>query len=69
MRINSITQVSGNAKADESELVAVITAAICAASRTGFESKLHIQKIIRPASKRPAWGQAGLNDVMNSRTL
>lgn len=67
MKISSITQTAGTAIIDENELIAVITAAVCAAARSEFESKLVVGRIVRTPSRRPAWSQAGLNDVMASR--
>ncbi|MGI6751504.1 MAG: hypothetical protein ACOX4U_02660 [Anaerovoracaceae bacterium] len=67
MKINSIRQVSGNSIIDEGELVVAITAAIIASGGSGFESKLQVKRIRRVLNERPAWNQAGLNDIMVSR--
>ncbi len=51
---------------DESELVAVLTAAIAASLNTSTYN-LKIKSYKRVTNSAPAWNKAGLNDVINSR--
>lgn len=51
---------------DESELVAVLTAAIAASLNTSTYN-LKIKSFKRVGNSSPAWNKAGLNDVINSR--
>lgn len=51
---------------DESELVAVLTAAIAASLNTSTYN-LKIKSYKRVTSSAPVWNRAGLNDVINSR--
>lgn len=54
------------AAADEEELIAVLTAAVAASLNTSTYH-LHIKSYRRIGNNAPAWNQAGLNDVINSR--
>lgn len=51
---------------DESELVAVITAAIASSLSTSVSS-IRVTNIRRIVDATPAWGKSGRNDVMNAR--
>lgn len=51
---------------DESELVAVITAAIASSLSTSVQS-IRVTNIRRIVDATPTWGKSGRNDVMNAR--
>lgn len=51
---------------DESELVAVLTAAIAASLNTSTYN-LNVKSFRRVDNAAPAWNKAGLNDVIGSR--
>lgn len=51
---------------DESELVAVITAAIASSLSTSVSS-IRVTNIRRIVDATPTWGKSGRNDVMNAR--
>ncbi len=51
---------------DESELVAVITAAIASSLSTSV-SNIRVTNIRRIVDATPTWGKSGRNDVMNAR--
>ncbi len=51
---------------DESELVAVITAAIASSLSTSVQS-IKVTNIRRVADATPTWGKSGRSDVMNAR--
>ena len=51
---------------DESELVAVITAAIAFSLSTSVQS-IRVTNIRRIVDATPTWGKSGRNDVMNAR--
>ncbi len=51
---------------DESELVAVITAAIASTLSTSVSS-IRVTNIRRIVDATPTWGKSGRNDVMNAR--
>lgn len=54
------------APADDSELIAVLTAAVAASLQTSTY-KLKIMSYRRVDNKRPAWSKAGINENINSR--
>jgi len=51
---------------DDSELVAVITAAIAASMNTSMHN-IVVTNIVRTGDGTPVWGRMGRSDVMNSR--
>lgn len=51
---------------DESELIAVLTAAIAASLNTSTYN-LNIKSYRRVGNSSPSWNKAGLTDVINSR--
>jgi len=51
---------------DDSELVAVITAAIAASMNTSVHNII-VTNIVRTGDGTPVWGRMGRSDVMNSR--
>jgi len=51
---------------DESELIAVITAAIAASINTSVQS-IRVTNFRRITDATPTWGKSGRNDVMNAR--
>lgn len=51
---------------DDSELVAVITAAIAASMNTSMHN-IVVTNIVRTGDGAPVWGRLGRSDVMNSR--
>jgi len=53
-------------RADEGELIAVITAAIAASMNTSTHN-LVVTNITRVGDGTPVWGRVGRSDVMNSR--
>lgn len=55
--------------ADQTELVAVITAAIMAMEGNGSKSNLVVRKISRISGEMPAWASAGHSDCIESRKL
>ena len=59
-------ETNTNDDMDESELVAVLTAAIAASLNTSTYN-LRIKSFKRVSNSAPAWNKAGLNDVINSR--
>ncbi|MDN5299140.1 MAG: glutaconyl-CoA/methylmalonyl-CoA decarboxylase subunit delta [Clostridiales bacterium] len=52
--------------ADQSELIAVISAAIAASMHTSMHN-IVVTSIRRTGDSTPVWGQMGRSDVMNSR--
>lgn len=51
---------------DDTELVAVITAAVAASLNTSMHN-IVVKNITRVGDQTPVWGQAGRSEVMNSR--
>lgn len=51
---------------DETELIAVLTAAVAASLNTSTYN-LKIKSYRRTDNKMPAWNKAGINEVINSR--
>jgi sodium pump decarboxylase gamma subunit len=51
---------------DDSELIAVISAAIAASLNTTVQS-IRVSNIRRISDATPTWGKSGRNDVMNAR--
>ena len=54
------------AKVDEGELIAVLTAAIAASLNTSTYN-LQIKSYRRIENKKPAWNRAGVTETINSR--
>ena len=53
----------------DSELIAVITAAIAAYEAEQFAPALYIRKINRAAGVRPIWGTTGTNEAIDMRRI
>jgi len=54
---------------DDSELIAVITAAISAYEAEQNKQTLYIRKLNRTAGTRPAWGLMGTNEAIDMRRI
>jgi len=54
---------------DNSELIAVITAAIAAYEAEQFRQKLYIRKIDRSCGIRPIWGATGTQEAIDVRRI
>ena len=53
----------------DSELIAVIAAAIAAYESEQFAQTLNIKKINRTAGSRPVWGATGTNEAIDMRRI
>jgi hypothetical protein len=51
------------------ELIAVITAAVCAYEAEQYVKSLHIRKLNRAAGVRPVWSATGTNEAIDVRRL
>ena len=53
----------------DSELIAVISAAIAAYEAEQFIQTLYIRKLDRRSGARPVWGSAGTNEAIDMRRI
>lgn len=68
--LTSVASIPSNVTAGEvndSQLVAVIMAAIAASQGTEYASNLVIRKINRISGNSPSWGKAGVSEAIDTR--
>lgn len=64
--VETVTEETPSDEVDESELVAVLTAAVAASLNTSTYN-LQIKSYRRTDNKMPAWNKAGVTETINNR--
>ena len=62
-------EASAHGAAEDSELIAVIAAAVAAYEAEQFRQTLYIKKLNRTAGIRPAWGVIGTQEAIDVRRI